>query len=150
VLSAVLDNPVLPEGDRLEVDLGALDPALWTALQARPRPSIALRLDAEHLTAAEEVPVVREPLQLVGTTIRSLTGHLLDPAGTPLSGAVVTLVATGATDRTSPAGAFAFPTLPAGTGPVRLAVRAKGRHFTADVDPDSGEAIVVRCDPLEA
>jgi len=150
VLTAALDTPVLPSGERLLLDLEPVAPETWLALQARARPSITLCLDAVHARDAEEVPFVREPLQLVGTTIRSLTGHLLDPAGIPLAGALVTLIATGAAHRTSASGAFTFPTIPAGTGPVRLAVRAKGRQFTADVDPGSGEPIVVRCDPLEA
>lgn len=150
ILTAALDTPVLEDGDRLALDVTPVAPETWLALRARARPAITLRLDARHVRAAEEVPFVREPLQLVGTTIRSLSGHLLDPAGTPLAGATVTLAATGAADRTSAAGSFTFPTVPAAPGPVRLSVRAKGRYFTATVDPDSGEPIVIRCDPLEA
>ena len=86
---------------------------------------------------------------MLGSTIRSLTGRLVGPGDVPLVGAEVTLVATGAADRTSSGGTFTFPTVPAGPGPVRLSIRTKGRMFTADIDTDGGEPIVVRCDLLE-
>jgi hypothetical protein len=150
IVTALLDAPVLDDGTRLELDLAPVTAETWLALRARPRPAITVRLDARHQRLPDDVPFVREPLQVVGTTIRSLTGLLLDPAGTPLAGAVVTMAATGAADRTSAAGRFSFPTIPAGPGPVRLNVRAKGRFFTADIDPDSADPVVVRCDLLEA
>jgi hypothetical protein len=148
ILTAALDARTI-DGERLEVDLAPIPADAWLALRARPRPAITLRLDARHARVPEEVPMVREPLRVVGSTIRSLTGRLLGPDDQPLAGAVVTLAGTGAEDRTSDTGTFIFPTVPAGPGPLELGVRAKGRFFTAVVDPGADQ-IVVRCDPLEA
>lgn len=147
VVTAALDTPVVG-GQRMEVDLTPIAPETWVALGARQRPAITLRVDARHARAPDEVPVVLEPLRLVGATIRSLTGHVLGPGDVPLTGAEVTLRATGAAERTTATGAFTFDAVPAGA-PVQLAVRAKGRFFVADVDPDGDEPVVVRCDPLE-
>jgi Carboxypeptidase regulatory-like domain len=149
VLAAVLDHPVLDGGDRLEVDLTPLSAETWMALGAHPRAAFCVRLDAAHEFAPGEVAYVRQPLQLAGSTLRALRGRVVGPDDIPLAGAVVTLAATGAHDRTSPDGTFLFPTVPTGSGPIRLAVRAKGRVFTAEVEPDGDEPLVVHCDPLE-
>jgi hypothetical protein len=60
------------------------------------------------------------------------------------------VAATRASTRTSTSGTFRFPAVPTGPDPVRLAIRAKGRTFSVDVDPSDGEPVVVRCDLLEA
>ena len=150
VLAAALETTALPGGHPMELDLRAPAPAVWLALGRRARPCITVRIDVVHVREPDVVPYVREPLRVVGTTIRSLTGRLLDPTGSPIAGAIVSLTATGVGDRTSSSGEFTFSTVPAGAGPVQLGVRAKGRHFTVEVDPSDGEPIVVRCDPLEA
>ncbi len=68
----------------------------------------------------------------------------------PLAGVEVVVAGTGATTRTSTQGTFAFAAVPSSTSPIRLAVRAKGRTFTADVEPTGDEPVVVTCDLLEA
>jgi hypothetical protein len=147
VMTAALDLNEL-DGHRVEVDLDPVPAETWLALGARLRPSFTLRIDARHVRLPAEVPLVREPLTLTGGTVRSLSGRLLGPGDVPLMGAEVTVMATGTADRTSSAGAFSFGAVPS-QGSVRLAVRAKGRMFIADVDPDDGDPVVVRCDPLE-
>jgi len=147
IVTAALDRTEL-DGHRFEADLEPVPAEIWIALGARMRPSLTIRIDARHVRTPADTPVVREPLTLTGGTIRSLTGRLLGPGDVPLTGAEVTVMATGASDRTSPGGDFTFGAVPGG-GPVRLAVRAKGRMFIADVDPNDGEPVVVRCNPLE-
>lgn len=147
VVTAALDTPI-HLGHRLEVDFEPVAAETWLAFGARPRPSIVLRVDAVHVRGRDEGPVVLEPLRLVGTTVRSFTGRLIGPGDVPLTGVEVTLTATGAAERTSSTGTFTFAAVPGG-GPVQLAVRAKGRSFVTAVDPDGGEPVVVRCDPLE-
>lgn len=147
VVTAALDLTMI-DGQRVEVDLEPVPTETWIALGARPRPAVTLRIDARHVRTAERGPVVRVPLSLSGGTVRALIGHLLGPGDVPITGAEVTVMSTGATDRTSPVGTFSFGAVP-NTGSVRLAVRAKGRMFIADVDPDEGGPVVVRCNPLE-
>ena len=147
VVTAALDLTTI-DGQRVEVDLEPVPTETWIALGARPRPSFALRIDARHVRTAERAPAVREPLSLSGGTVRALIGHLLGPGDVPITGAEVTVMSTGATDRTSPVGTFSFGAVPS-AGSVRLAVRAKGRMFIADVDPDEDGPVVVRCNPLE-
>ena len=147
VVTAALDLATI-DGHRVEADLEPLPPETWSALGARMRPSLTLRVDAVHARVPERRPLVRQPLTLQGGVVRSLTGRLLGPDDVPLPGAEVSVMATGATDRTSNAGTFSFGAVPSG-GSVRLAVRAKGRMFIADVDPADGDPVVVRCNPLE-
>lgn len=147
LLDSVLEAALDAAG--LEVDLTPMPVETWLALGVRPRPAFTVRLSAQHAREAEKTPVVRVPLRLTGATIRSLTGRLLGPGDVALAGSEVTLAATGATSRTSPSGAFVFRTVPAGPGPIRLAVRAKGRAFTVEVDPAEAEPVVVRCDLSE-
>lgn len=143
VLEAALEAP------GIDVDLSPVPAQTWIALGARPRPALTVRVSGQHTRAAHHASLVREPLQLDGTAVRSMAGRLLGPGDVALAGSEVTLSATGATTRTSPSGAFAFSTVPVGPGPVRLAVRAKGRAYRVDVDPLDGEPVVVRCDLLE-
>jgi hypothetical protein len=146
VVNAALDLTALGSHG-VEVDLEPVPTETWIAFGARPRPSFTIRVEARHARQPQKRPMVREPLKLTGGTVRSLTGRLLGPDDVPLTGAEITVMATGAADRTSPVGTFSFGAVPGG-GSVRLAVRAKGRMFTADVDPDD-EPVVVRCNPLE-
>jgi hypothetical protein len=147
VVTAALDLSTL-DGHGVEANLEPVPTETWLALGARPRPSFTLRVDARHVRTPEQTPFVREPLKLMTGTVRSLTGRLLGPDDVPLTGAEVTVMSTGAADRTSPGGTFTFGAVPTG-GPIRLVVRAKGRMFIADVDPGDGDPVVVRCNPLE-
>lgn len=145
LLDAVLEAALDARG--LDVDLTPLPASTWLALGTRPRPALTVRVSAEGARARESAPPVRQPLRLESTGVRSLAGRLLGPGDVALAGSEVTVAATGATRRTSPTGGFAFPAVPA--GPLHLAVRAKGRAFSVDVDPADGEPVVVRCDLLE-
>ncbi|HEY7072432.1 MAG TPA: carboxypeptidase regulatory-like domain-containing protein [Acidimicrobiales bacterium] len=147
LLEATYDTP-LP-GD-LDVDLAPAPTDVWQALGARPRPAVTVQLTARFQPRPAEVEYVREQLHVVGTGVRSLGGRVLGPGDIPLAGAEVVVAATRASTRTSNSGTFRFPAVPTGPDPVRLAIRAKGRTFSVDVDPSDGEPVVVRCDLLEA
>lgn len=136
--------------DDLDVDLAPAPTDVWQALGARPRPAVTVQLTARFLPKPAEVEYVREQLHVVGTGVRSLGGRVLGPGDIPLAGAEVVVAATRASTRTSTSGTFRFPAVPTGPDPVRLAIRAKGRTFSVDVDPSDGEPVVVRCDLLEA
>ena len=68
----------------------------------------------------------------------------------PPRGVEVIVAGTQAVTRTSGSGHFSFAAVPSGPDPIRLAVRAKGRTFTLDVEPTGDEPVVMHCDLLEA
>jgi hypothetical protein len=147
LLAASVDTPLPAD---LEVDFAGVPIDVWQALGVRPRPAVTVRVTARYAPPVPEVPVVREPLKVVGAGVRLLRGTVLGNGDVPLAGAEVVVAATQATTRTSDRGAFEFTSVPDSLDPVRLAVRTKGRTFTADVRPDDGEPVVVHCDLLEA
>jgi Carboxypeptidase regulatory-like domain len=147
LLAASVDSPLPAD---LEVDFAPVPIDVWQALGVRPRPAVTVRVTARYAPAVPDVPVVREPLKVVGAGVRRLRGTVLGNDDVPLAGAEVVVAATQATTRTSASGTFEFASVPDTPDPVRLAVRTKGRTFTADVRPDDGQPVVVHCDLLEA
>jgi Carboxypeptidase regulatory-like domain len=147
LLVASVDTPLPAD---LEVDFAPVPIDVWQALGVRPRPAVTVRVMARYAPATPEVPVVRQPLKVIGAGVRMLRGTVVGNGDVPLAGAEVVVAATNATTRTSDRGAFEFAGVPDSLDPVRLAVRTKGRTFTADVRPDGGEPVVVHCDLLEA
>jgi len=147
LLAASVDAPLPTD---LEVDFAPVPIDVWQALGVRPRPAVNVLVTARYAPPVPEVPLVREPLKVVGGGLRLLRGRVVGNGDVPLAGAEVVVAATRATTRTSDQGAFEFSSVPDSLDPVRLAVRTKGRTFTADVRPDDGEPVVVHCDLLEA
>ena len=147
VLTAALDAGPPPD---IDLDLAPLPLEAWKALGARPRAALTVRVTARHAPPVPEIGLVREPLRVVGAGLRPLRGRVLGNGGLPLPGVEVIVAGTGATTRTSASGHFSFAAVPAGPDPIRLAVRAKGRTFTADVEPTGDEPVVMHCDLLEA
>jgi hypothetical protein len=147
VLTAAFDAGLPPD---IDLDLTSVPVDAWLALGARPRAALTVRVTARHAPPVPGVSLVREPLRVVGADLRPLRGRVLGNGDQPLAGVEVVVPATRAATRTSPTGHFSFAAVPAGTGPVRLAVRAKGRTFTVDVEPTGDEPVVMYCDLLEA
>jgi hypothetical protein len=147
VLTAALDAGTPPD---IDLDLTPLPLEAWQALGARPRAALTVRVTARHAPPVPDVRLVREPLRVVDTDVRPLRGRVLGNGDLPLPGVEVVVAGTRAWTRTSASGHFSFAAVPAGPDPIRLAVRAKGRTFTADVDPTDDEPVVMHCDLLEA
>jgi hypothetical protein len=147
VLTAALDAGLPPD---IDLDLAPLPLEAWQALGARPRAALTVRVTARHAPPAPGVGLVREPLRVVTADVRRLRGRVLGNGDVPLSGVDVVVPATGAVTRTSSSGHFSFAAVPSGPDPIRLAVRAKGRTFTADFEPTGDEPVVMHCDLLEA
>lgn len=147
LLDTVVEAALDAQG--LEVDLVPLPFEAWLALGVKPRPVLSVCLSVRHVRTPALAPIVREPLRITSSSLRSLSGRLLGPDDVAMSGSQVTLAATGVTSRTSQSGAFTFSSVPAGPGPIRLDVRAKGQRFTVDIDPIDGDPVVVHCDLLE-
>jgi hypothetical protein len=103
------------------------DGQFWTALGITPRPafSLTVTIAMQDFDDADELPLVQgvrvEPASLVDAV---LFGRVLDTALTPLAGAKVTLVETGATRTVGPDGLFGFMGL--AFGPYELLVQRPG------------------------
>lgn len=136
--------------DDVDLDLDPVPLDAWQALGAAPRAALTFRVTARHAPPVPAITLVREQPQIVDTALRPLRGRVLGNGDIPLAGVEVVVAGTGATTRTSTQGTFAFAAVPSGTSPIRLAVRAKGRTFTADIEPTGDEPVVVTCDLLEA
>jgi hypothetical protein len=147
VLAATLDDPPPAE---LDVDVAPAAPELWPAFGAHPRPALTLSVTVRRVREPADAVLVRQPLRVVEAGVRGLRGRVVGPDDVPLAGVEVVVAATRATTRTSTTGAFSLAAVPAGPDPIRLAVRAKGRVFTVDIEPDGDEPVVIHCDLLEA
>lgn len=147
VLAAALDAGLPPD---IDLDLSPLPVDAWQALGARPRPAVTVRVLARHAPPRPDVGLVREPLRVVDAGLRPLRGRVLGNGDLPLAGVEVIVAGTQAVARTSVSGHFSFAAVPSGPDPIRLAVRAKGRTFTLDVEPTGDEPVVMHCDLLEA
>lgn len=149
VLDGVLDSPVLPTGHRVTLEPAAPAPEVWLALGAPMRPALAIQLDAVRVRERPEGGLVLHPPRLVMAQRGGLQGRVVGPAGQPVAEATVTVVSTGATQRTSAAGTFRFAMVPTGTGPLQLSVRTKGHEQVVAVDPTADQPVTVSFTPQE-
>lgn len=151
VLGGVLDTPVLPAGPRLTLEPGAPSAEQWLALGARLRPALLLQLAAIRVRDRERTAdeLVLHPPRLVMAEGGGLRGRVVGPGDVPVAEATVTVLATGATQRTSAAGTFRFALVPTGIGPIRVSVRARGREQVVDVDPAADQPVTVSFTPQE-
>lgn len=147
VMARLVDPTRLDAGaPTVQFDPAATTTHLWAALGVAPRPAVVLRTRAVFSRDAALVPRVTSPLRVVGGPVLVLRGRLVGPGEVPLVGADVSVPAVGASARTAPDGSFVLAGVP--SGPLAVAVRAKGRSF--DVDLDAADSPhTVRCDPRE-
>jgi hypothetical protein len=137
------------ESDEFEVDLEPLGADIWSALGVLPQPSLVLQVPLRRERPHPEAPLVRVPLVLDTATITSLTGVVLSPEDTPISGAHVELPDLHLRQRTDSRGKFHFPTVPRAERQTVL-VRAKGREVSVAVAPSShDEPVIIRFNPRE-
>jgi hypothetical protein len=133
----------------LELDLRAMSPELWLALDAPPQPafivSVAVR---RRRTEPRSVPV-RLPLRVTPGRMIPLEGRVVGPGGVPLADATVELPDQRVAIRTDGHGAFRFAAVPAAPARTRLRVRRRGREISLAVLPDPKKPIVIELDPRE-
>lgn len=149
LLGALLESALADE--RIEIELGAVAPALWQALGLRPRPAffvqMAMRIDRSEPLA----PPVREAPAIEVVDLLPLAGRVLGPGGTGLADAHVALPALQATSRTDRRGRFRFGALPSEGGALAVEVSARGRTMTTNVRrPPGGQPLIIRFKPAEA
>jgi len=142
---AALDDP------DMDVDLSPLGAAMWRALGIAPRPALVLNVPVRQERPEPPTKLVRAPMVLHVSPTTQFAGSLVTPDGVPLAGAVVEYVSLHRTTRTDADGRFAFANIPAGSDPLELRVKVKGREFVIAVDQSSTDQqpLVIEFDPLE-
>lgn len=137
LLFAALDFP------ELEVETEPLPPAVWTALNLPPRPSLVLRVPLLRERAERLVPLVRTPLIVKSAPMRSLSGFVRGPGDVAILGARVELPALNLFTATDGRGRFLFPKVPSEPPVKLLHVKAKGRTISVTVDRPE-DAIIIQ------
>jgi hypothetical protein len=131
------------ENSDFSVESGPLPAALWKSLGVPQRPGFFMRVPVFKDLPERPVKYVRKlSLQTVPGT--SLTGQVMGPGETPLSGAMVELPSLNLMARTDPWGRFGFPNVAAEPPDQVLVVRAKGREQTFRTEPNKGPDGIVR------
>ena len=135
----------------LEVLTEPVTPATWTALGAVAQPSFVLRMSLRRERAEPIVKPVLVPLIIEAAPRIVVSGVVLDPRESALSGATVGVVGIDHTTTTDRRGRFRLEGVPGSPVDSRLRVRAKGVEVIVPVPtkPGSASSMVIHMDPLE-
>jgi hypothetical protein len=135
-----------------ELNLAELPATLWAALGIAPRPAFTLWVPCA-LEEPERAPkLVRGPLVVHGSPVRSLYGIVLGPGNIPISGAGVELPALQLRSSTDARGRFHFSTVPGEPQGFQLVVKAKGQvqNVTVEQPISDKEPLTIRFDSFDA
>ena len=133
------------ESPEFEVVIEPLPVEAWAVLGAAPQPSFFLQAPLRHERPEPKVPLVREPVVLQPSPMRTLSGVVYGPGGMPIMGARIELLSTGVAARTDDKGRFRFVGAPA-NAQLKLLVQAKGQQQEIDF---SGAVAAKGDEPLE-
>lgn len=146
LIFAALQKPE-KEAPDFEAVVEPLPVEAWAVLGAAPQPSFFLRAPLRRERPEAAAPVVREPVVLHPSPMRTLSGAVYESGGTPIMGARVELLTLGIATRTDEWGRFRFAGVPS-NGRLRLLAQAKGQ--TKEVDCSTGdEPLEIRLHLLE-
>jgi len=130
-----------------EVVVEPLPVEAWAVLGSAPQPSFFLRAPLRLERPEPAVPIVKEPVVLQPSPMRSLSGAVYESGGMPIMGARVELLTLGIATRTDEWGRFRFAGVPS-NGQLRLLAQAKGQ--TKEIDYSVGdEPLEIRLHLLE-
>jgi hypothetical protein len=134
-----------------EFNLAELPATLWSAFAIAPRPSFTLWVPCFIEQPAPSISLVREPLVLRGTPIRSFHGIVVGPGEMPIMGAGVELPALQLRGQTNAQGRFFFATIPSEPHEFQLVVRAKGhvQNVTVEQPASDKDPFIVRFDAFD-
>jgi hypothetical protein len=121
---------------------------LFAGLGLAPRPALLVETTARVVPPATTAPLVTQRPVVESAFLRPVHGRVVGPGGIGLGAVSVALAGSDRWVRTGPDGAFRLAAPVDGTGRALVRVAAKGREFTADVEPD-GDEILIHCDPRE-
>ena len=127
------------EDPEFEVEQEPLPIATWTALGVAPQPSFVLRVPFRHERPEKLAPLVRQPVVIKQSVLRSLVGQILGPGNIPIMSARVELPALDLRTETDSKGRFRFSTVPAAPGARLVRVRAKGQEFSINTEQAESE-----------
>jgi hypothetical protein len=142
---AAMDQP------DLEVLADPLPAATWTALGAVAQPAFVLRSSLRRERVEPIDKPVLLPLRIEAAPRIVVSGVVLDPRETALSGASVGVVGLDHTTLTDRRGRFRLEGVPGSPVDSRLRIRAKGVEVIVPVPrrPGSASSMVIHLDPLE-
>lgn len=135
------------EKQEYELNLAELPESLWSALAIAPRPAFTLWVPC-LVESPQNISLVRGPLVVRGTPIRSFHGIVVGPGNMPFAGAGVELPALQLRTHTDMRGKFFFSTVPAEPRSLQMVVKAKGRVQIVTVEQPASEKepFVIRFD----
>jgi hypothetical protein len=130
------------------IDVEPAPAAVFTALGIPPRPALLIETTARVLPAPVTVPLVTQPVAVDPTFLRPLRGRIVGPGDIGLGAVSVAVDGSDRWVRTGADGAFRLAAPVDARGRARVRVAAKGREFTAELEP-GGDEILIHCDPRE-
>ena len=143
---AALQKPekVAPE---FEAVIEPLPVEAWAVLGVAPQPSFFLQAPLRLERPEPKVPMVREPVVLHPSPMRTLSGVVYGPGGMPIMGARIEFLSIGVATRTDDKGRFRFGGAPA-NAPLKFLVQAKGQQqeidFSSTVAAKGDEPLEIR------
>jgi hypothetical protein len=146
LIFAALQKPE-KEAPVFEVVVEPLPFEAWAVLGSAPQPSFFLLAPLRRERPEPIIPMVKEPVVLQPSPMRSLSGVVYESGGMPIMGARVELLTLGIATRTDEWGRFRFAGVPS-NGQLKLLAQAKGQ--TKEVDYSVGdEPLEIRLHILE-
>jgi hypothetical protein len=144
LLFAALANP------DYEVRFPSLSGSFWSAAATAPRAAFVVSVPLRHAVEVSPAELVREPLVVDGSAVRSLSGVVLGPGDVPIPDAFIEIPSLALSTRTDRRGQFRFMAVPGGRGKHHLRVRAKAGEFPFSVDSTTREEpVALRIDPTK-
>jgi hypothetical protein len=126
------------ENNEFEVILDPVPATLWTAFGVYPRPSFMLRVPLIYVRPEPEVKLVRKPIVVDFSPLKSLSGIVLGPQNIPIMDAHVELPGMKLSTHTDAKGRFNFPAVPGKAITRHVRVRARGQDVTVNIDEMAG------------
>jgi hypothetical protein len=124
------------EPPEFEVVVEPLPVEAWAVLGAAPQASFFLHAPLRLERPEPAVPMVKEPVVLQPSPMRTLFGAVYESGGMPIMGARVELLTLGIATRTDEWGRFRFAGVPS-NGQLKLLAQAKGQ--TKEIDYSIGD-----------
>jgi hypothetical protein len=134
-----------------ELNLAELPATLWSAFSIAPRPAFTLWVPCFMELPAPTISLVRGPLVVRGTPIRSFHGIVVGPGEIPIMGASIELPTLQLRGHTDPQGRFFFSTIPAEPHVFQMVVKAKGhvQNVTVEQPASDKDPFIVRFDSFD-
>jgi hypothetical protein len=145
LVALLLDATERPD---MEVDVEPPPLDLWAGFGVAPQPCFSIEVPLRHQRVRVPAPLVRQPLVVRTTGVRSVRGVLLANDDQPVAGAEVALAGARHAVATDHRGHFQLEGAVAADGPPTLQVTARGRQLLAVAEPTEAGEVIVRIDLL--